>query len=107
SVLVLVDRYFQSHSIQTVVLAMDIPFTQFTTFCGAPFKKARIFSTAIFISRERAARVAHARCGVMRQFLAVSSGFSAEGGSADKTSSPAPAILPEFNASASACSSPN
>src|ERR1017187_6654831 len=59
---------------------------QFTTFCVLPSRKERTFSTAIFIRRARAARVAHARCGVMRQFLAVSNGLSARGGSVDSTS---------------------
>ena len=44
--------------------------------------------------RARAARVAHAMCGVMTQLRAVSSGLSTDGGSCDSTSSPAPAISP-------------
>src|SRR5258705_7798367 len=38
-----------------------------TTFCGLPLMKARTFSTATRINRARAARVAHAMCGVMKQ----------------------------------------
>src|ERR1022692_3124423 len=78
---------------------------QFTTFWALPCRKARTLSTAMVIRRERAARVAQARCGVMMQFLAVSSGLSAGGGSVDRTSRPAPAMRPEFSASASASSS--
>ena len=44
---------------------------QFTTFCGLPVRKVRTFSTAVSISRARAARVAHAMCGVMKQFFAL------------------------------------
>src|SRR6266850_1149137 len=43
----------------------------------------------------------------MMQFLAVRSGLLAGGGSTDKTSSPAPASLPEFSATARASSSTN
>jgi hypothetical protein len=39
-------------------------------------------------------------CGVVKQFLALGSGLSGRAGSTDKTSSPAPAILPEVKASA-------
>jgi hypothetical protein len=38
-------------------------------------------STEVFIKRARAARMAQALCGVMRQFFAVSNGLSAGGGS--------------------------
>src|SRR5216110_3045873 len=40
---------------------------QFTTFCGLPARNARTFSTAMRMSRARAARVAQALCGVMTQ----------------------------------------
>src|SRR5205085_349804 len=53
---------------------------QFTTFWSFPQTKLRTFSTAIRINRERAALVAHARCGVMMQFLAVRSGLPPGGG---------------------------
>src|ERR1035437_8738212 len=78
---------------------------QFTTFWVLPCRKARTFSTAMFIRRERAARVAQARWGVMIQFLAVSSGLFAGGGSVARTSRAAPARRPEFKASANAASS--
>src|ERR1035437_192435 len=84
---------------------MRIGVDQFTTFCALPCRKARTFSTVIFISRARAARVAQAKCGVIRQFRAVSNGLSAGGGSADRTSRAAPARRPEFKASARADSS--
>src|ERR1035441_6442996 len=75
---------------------------QFTTFWALPCRKARTLSTAMFITRELAARVSQARWGVMIQFLAASSGLSAGGGSVDRTSRPAPAMRLEFRASASA-----
>ena len=56
-------------------------------------------------NRLLACKLAQATCGVITQFLAVSNGLSAEGGSALNTSSPAPAIVPWVKASASACSS--
>src|SRR3954471_19401580 len=71
-----------------------------TTFCGLPFTNATMFSTARFISLARASLAAQAMCGVTRQFLAVSSGLLAAGGSTDSTSTPAPAITPELSASA-------
>ena len=40
----------------------------FTTFCGAPAKKAFRFSTAMSISRWRLSFGAQAMCGVTRQF---------------------------------------
>jgi len=52
------------------------------------------------MSRTRAAPVAQAMCGVIRQFRAVSSGLSTEGGSTESTSSPAPAICPDSSAAA-------
>ena len=67
--------------------------------------KARTFSTAFCIRRDLAALVAHARCGVMTQFLALRSGLLAGGGSTDRTSIPAPARRPEFKAIARASSS--
>src|SRR6266436_5664231 len=59
---------------------------QLTTFCGLPFKKAQRFATAILSRRSRAARVAQARCGVMRQFFAFNNGLLAGGGSVARTS---------------------
>jgi hypothetical protein len=58
-------------------------------------------ATATSNNRCRAARVAQAMCGVKQQFFAVNSGLSAEGGSVESTSRPAPAMRPEFNAAAS------
>jgi len=78
--------------------------SQFTTFCAWRAGRSDIID-AIFNRRERAARVAQAKCGVMRQFLAVSSGLSARGGSVDSTSRAAPARRLEFKASARAGSS--
>src|SRR5262245_23712023 len=46
-----------------------------TTFCGLPARKERRFSTTTSIRRARAARVAQAICGVMKQFFAVSNGL--------------------------------
>src|SRR6266487_6154209 len=80
---------------------------QFTTFCGFPARKARTFSTAMRMSRARAARVAQALCGVMMQFIARSNGLLAGGGSTERTSRPAPAILLALSASANAGSSTN
>ena len=68
-------------------------------------RKARTFATAALINRARAARVAQAMCGVIRQFFAFSRGLFAGGGSSERTSSPAPAMRPVFRASASAGSS--
>ena len=78
-----------------------------TTFCGLPAAKAATLSMETFNKRARAARVAQAWCGVMMQFLALSNGLFAGGGSTASTSNPAPAICPLFKASASACSSIN
>jgi hypothetical protein len=55
--------------------------------------------------RWRASVVAHALCGVIRQFLAVRSGFVGSGGSVESTSRAAPAIRPEFSAAARSASS--
>src|SRR5262245_20633479 len=71
-----------------------------TTFCGLPFTNATRLSTARFINLARASLAAQAICGVTRQFFAASSGLLAAGGSTDSTSTPAPAITPEFSASA-------
>ena len=57
------------------------------------------------ISLSRVSNAAHAMCGVIKQFFAVSNGLSFAGGSVDSTSTPAPAIFPEFSASARAFSS--
>src|SRR5690606_14247400 len=59
---------------------------------------------ATSISRDLASFVAHAICGVIRQFFAFKSGLFAVGGSTDNTSSPAPAIVPVSSASAKSCS---
>src|ERR1043166_2882068 len=75
-----------------------------TRFCGLPARNARTFSTAIFSKRERAARVAQAKWGVMIQFFARSNGLFSGGGSAERTSRPAPANLPLFKELARACS---
>ena len=64
-----------------------------------------MFWTVVSSRRARAARVAQAMCGVMQQLGAVSNGWSAGGGSTERTSRPAPAIWPARRASASACSS--
>lgn len=60
---------------------------------------------AISIKRILASFVAHAIWGVKWQFLAVSNGLFAVGGSVERTSTPAAERLPEFKASATACSS--
>lgn len=60
---------------------------------------------AISIKRILASFVAHAIWGVKWQFLAVSNGLFAVGGSVERTSTPAADRLPEFKASATACSS--
>ena len=57
------------------------------------------------INRARAARVAQAMCGVIKQFLAVKTGLASGGGSTASTSSAAPASRPELSADASAASS--
>jgi|GEM_PF-3736129 len=41
-----------------------------TTFAGVPSKKFFTFCIIIFISLLRASKVAHATCGVIRQFFA-------------------------------------
>ena len=50
------------------------------------------------MTRFRASSAAHAMCGVMMQLRAVSKRLSLEGGSLDRTSSAAPAILPLLRA---------
>ena len=64
-------------------------FYLFTTFSGVPAMYAWRLLIAIFIRRSRASVVAHAICGVMYQFFAVSNGLSARGGSVESTSTPA------------------
>ena len=54
-------------------------------------RKERRFSAAKRISRVRAGRLAHATCGEIRQFFAVSNGLLAGGGSTERTSRHAPA----------------
>ena len=60
--------------------------------------KALQFSVAVFMSLFLAATVAHAMCGVMKQFFAVSRGLSGAGGSVERTSTAAAAICPELSA---------
>src|SRR4051812_14563633 len=48
----------------------------FATFRGVPARNALTFSVVSRSSRLRAGRDAHATCGVMTQFRAVSSGLS-------------------------------
>jgi hypothetical protein len=50
------------------------------------------FATVAAMSLWRAALVAHAMCGVIRQFFAVRRGLLLAAGSMDRTSNPAPAI---------------
>src|SRR5437762_12025592 len=59
---------------------------QFTTFIGVPFRNASTLRMAVSRRRARAERVAHARWGVMKQFLARKSGLSDNGGSTERTS---------------------
>src|SRR5262245_60679341 len=79
----------------------------FTTFCGLSAKKAFALSTAKAISRARASFVAQEMCGVTRQFFAFNNGLLAGGGSADRTSTPAPASRPALRASAKSWSTIN
>ena len=79
---------------------VSAPLYALTTLTGLPSRKHFRLFTAIFISLCLASLVAQAICGVIRQFLALSSGLSSAGGSIETTSSPAPAIRPLFNASA-------
>ena len=62
---------------------------QFTTFVGLPSINARTLSAVICMMRSRASFVAHEICGVMMQFGACRSGFSAAIGSVDATSTAA------------------
>ena len=57
-----------------------------TTFCGAPARKARRFSTAAACRRTRVSFGAQAICGVKMQFGAVSRGLPGSIGSLDTTS---------------------
>ena len=57
-----------------------------------------MFDTVTDINLCLADLVAQAMCGVMKQFFAVSKGLSALGGSVERTSRAAPAIVFEFNA---------
>ena len=75
-----------------------------TLFITFPCLKLFKLFTAISISRTLASLVAHAICGVMKQFFALSKGLSAFGGSVERTSTPAAAIFPSFRASAKSCS---
>src|SRR5690625_7810946 len=79
----------------------------YTSLTGDPLIKLRTLFTAISIILVRASFVAQAICGVMMQFSAESSGLSAEGGSVESTSNPAPAICSRLSASAKSCSSIN
>ena len=63
--------------------------SQFTTFVGFPSINARTLSAVICMMRSRASFVAHEICGVMMQFGACRSGFSAAIGSVDATSTAA------------------
>ena len=74
--------------------------SQHTTLMQAPARYARTFSIAVCCSRRRHSSAAQLMCGVMTQFLAESSGLSMAMGSVSMASSPAPAILPLFSASA-------
>ena len=77
----------------------------FTTFIGLPSKKAWTLFLRICIRRSLVSYAAQAMCGVILQFFALKSGLSDFGGSVERTSTPAPAILPELSAAARACSS--
>ena len=57
------------------------PSGPFTTFCGFPARKARMFSAVVSMIRWRLSFGAHEICGVMMQFFAVRSGLSARIGS--------------------------
>ena len=74
--------------------------SQHTTLMQTPARYARTFSIAVCCSRRRHSSAAQLMCGVMTQFLAESSGLSMAMGSVSMASSPAPAILPLFSASA-------
>lgn len=56
-------------------------FQGLTTFCGVPFKNARIFSAVISMIRWRLSFGAQEICGVRMQFFAVKSGLSGRIGS--------------------------
>ncbi len=77
---------------------------QLTTLMGLPARNALMFSAVAAIRRRRAASVAQAMCGVMMQFLADSRGLSMWMGSADTTSTAAPAMRSALRASARSCS---
>ena len=79
---------------------------QATRLRGSPCWKARRLSVTARRRRSRAARVAHAIWGVIRQLGACKRGLSAGGGSVSSTSSAAPASLPCVSASASAGAAP-
>src|SRR4051812_29943039 len=76
---------------ETHVLAPVLSCVALTTFCGLPDRNAPILAAVMFMMRCRAACVAQAMCGVMTQLRAVSSGWSAAIGSAETTSTAAPA----------------
>src|SRR5690606_38274600 len=59
-----------------------------------------MFVVAMFIKRCLASFVAHAMWGVIKQFFAFKSGLSGMGGSAERTSRPAPAIFSLLRANA-------
>src|SRR5690554_932649 len=75
-----------------------------TTLIGLPERKCLRLFTAISINRRLASTVAQAMWGVITQFLAPNNGFDLLGGSIERTSRPAPAIRPSFNAVASSSS---
>ena len=53
----------------------------FTTFCGFPARKTRMFSAVMSMMRWRLSFGAQEICGVMMQFFAVRSGLSGQIGS--------------------------
>jgi hypothetical protein len=70
-------------------------------------KKACTVPIALFSNCMRAFFVAYAMCGVTMQFFALQRGLAEAGGSVQSTSTAAPAIRPEFRASARSFSTIN
>mgnify|MGYP000943234665 CR=1 FL=1 len=77
---------WSTHSKQAFMI-LERP--QFTTFSGFPSINDFTLSAVVCIMRSRASFVAHEICGVMMQFGAVRSGFSAAIGSVEATSTAA------------------
>src|SRR5690606_32428928 len=72
------------------------------TLTDCPSRKDLMFPTTTSRRRILDSLVAHAMCGVIKQFLALKSGFPAGGGSIGNTSIPAPLIRSSFSAFANA-----